>query len=260
MTEPKTSFDRVAVEYEKHRVGYDQRVVSEIIRGANLKSDSRVLEIGAGTGQASLQFATTGMELVCVEPGFAMANILREKLKEYPNASCICTSFETLSLPPGTFDCIFAAQSLHWIDPSTRYTRPHSLLKPGGLFAAFWKRTDPEFWLSNPRLSDILSNYLNDFRVQSLSEYEIDASQWLGEIIESKLFRFCELKRFQSLPTPFSESRFIGTIMTSSSAIMLPDACKAAFKEELISYFDKHPTDGVERRFETTLVLGYRTT
>lgn len=258
MADNGLKFDLVASKYNRFRMGYDPRLVSDLLRVASLTRDSRACEIGAGTGQASQQFAAEGIELVCVEPGAAMAALLSENLRDYPKARCVVSTFEEAALPPSHFDLVFAAQSLHWVDSGVRYTRPCELLKPEGVFAAFWKRTEPKFWHDCPLLAEILSQHLSDFRVQSYPEFESEASSWLLELTSSGLFRFCELRRYRSLPTPFSESHFLGSIESSSSVICMTETARESLRRHLLSYFKEYPTEGMLRRFETVLVFGYK--
>lgn len=50
------TFDEDEVNYDKYRPSYPTELIWDIIRYANLTSSDKILEIGTGTGQATLPF------------------------------------------------------------------------------------------------------------------------------------------------------------------------------------------------------------
>ena len=54
----RTSFNAVADLYDEVRPGYKEVVIDDIILFARLATASRILEIGCGTGQITLSFAS----------------------------------------------------------------------------------------------------------------------------------------------------------------------------------------------------------
>ena len=63
----KESFDRLAEDYNLWRAGYPEDVVVDVLAGAHVDANSRVLEVGCGTGQLSVALAVHGVESVAVE-------------------------------------------------------------------------------------------------------------------------------------------------------------------------------------------------
>ena len=59
---------------------------------------------------------------------------LREVLPS-PHLRVHVGDFETIALPPASFDAVFAATAYHWIAPGAQTDRPAALLRPGGLVA-----------------------------------------------------------------------------------------------------------------------------
>ena len=51
------SFDKVAEAYDRARPGYPESMFDDLITHKNIHEGSRVLEVGAGTGQATLLLA-----------------------------------------------------------------------------------------------------------------------------------------------------------------------------------------------------------
>jgi len=94
-----------------------------------------VLEIGCGTGRATVPLARRGPSVTCVELGENLARVARRNLAELPLAEVHVGPFESWPLPPEPFDLVLAATSWHWIDRDTRFARAAAVLRPGGSLA-----------------------------------------------------------------------------------------------------------------------------
>ena len=135
----RTSFDAAAQLYDDARPGYPEQMVDTVLAYAQLQAGARALEIGAGTGQATSQFAWRGIPVHAVEPGAAMADVIREKFDGSGLEVTVETAdLETAALEPGSFDLAFASTSWHWLTPGVRWTIVADAIKPGGTLAAFW--------------------------------------------------------------------------------------------------------------------------
>jgi len=141
----KASFNTAAQQYDSARPSYPAGVVRRIIQNAKLTRNSKILEVGAGTGKASVLFAKRGYEMLCIEPGIQMGEVLRRNLEPYPKAKVVTTTFEEWKPKPGAFHLVMSAQAFHWIDPEIGYPKAAKALKPGGWIALFWNLpNDPE--------------------------------------------------------------------------------------------------------------------
>ncbi len=133
-------YDRAAAQYDAARPGYPAALFDDIEAYAALRPGARLLEVGAGPGQATLPMARRGYAIDAVELGANLARIARDKLTGYPKARVIQADFETVDLPPASYDLLFSATAFHWIDPRIRFQCARRLLKPGGSLALFWHR------------------------------------------------------------------------------------------------------------------------
>jgi SAM-dependent methyltransferase len=105
----------------------------DLIRVAGLGPGSRVLEIGCGTGQATVPMAERGLAITAVELGTSLAAVARRRLADFPSCHVVTSSFEDWQPAAGErFDAVAAFNSLHWVEPSLRYAKPHALLGDAG--------------------------------------------------------------------------------------------------------------------------------
>jgi SAM-dependent methyltransferase len=135
----RTSFDAAAQLYDDARPDYPEAMVDAVQAYAQLPEAARALEIGAGTGQATAQFAWRGIAVHAVEPGAAMADVIREKFEGFALDVTVETAdFESAELESSAYDLVLASTSWHWLTPGLRWQRVAEVLKPGGTLATFW--------------------------------------------------------------------------------------------------------------------------
>lgn len=131
----RAGFDRAAEDYQRTRPVCPPQLFDDLLDRAGLAAGDRVLEIGCGTGQATVPMAERGLAVTAVELGADLAAIARRRLAAFPAAEVVTSSLEDWQAPDGSFDAVVAVSSLHWIDPQLRYSRPHALLRSGGALA-----------------------------------------------------------------------------------------------------------------------------
>jgi protein-L-isoaspartate O-methyltransferase len=145
------SFDVFAGNYHSVRPGYPPKVYEDIARECGITPDSRLLEIGAGSGIATQELAKLGCDVVALEPGGHLASIAKENSKQYPKVSIVVDTFERYESPE-PFDAILAFTAFHWITDgeSGRFRKLDSLLKPAGSLALVWN----SFFQSNTPVTE----------------------------------------------------------------------------------------------------------
>ncbi len=135
-------FDAVAELYDACRPGYPAELIDDILQISGLRPGGQILEIGGGTGKATLLFAQRGCSILCLDPGENLLNVARKNLATYPQVSFVRTRFEEWEAGQVTFDLLISAQAFHWVPQEVRYEKAAHLLKPRGHLAVFWNR-DP---------------------------------------------------------------------------------------------------------------------
>ncbi len=131
----RSIFDEAAELYDRARPGYPAALFDDLAGLACCGPGCRVLEIGCGTGQASVPLAARGCALVCVELGPSMAAVARRNLARFPAARVVTAAFEDWPLPPEPFDLVLSATAFHWLDPAVRVVKSADALRPGGALA-----------------------------------------------------------------------------------------------------------------------------
>jgi SAM-dependent methyltransferase len=134
----RTTFDEAALLYDDVRPGYPEALFDDVVSLSGIPSGGRILEIGCGTGQATVPFARRGYRILCVELGENLAAVARRNLAAYPQAEVQTGDFEEWPLEVGAFDLAISATAFHWLDPAVAYRKVARALKPGGAIALFW--------------------------------------------------------------------------------------------------------------------------
>jgi SAM-dependent methyltransferase len=133
--EDPTLFDRRAEAYERGRPPYPAALFERLRELELMQPRLRVLDIGAGTGEASAEFVAAGSTVTAIEPGAALARRIATK---WPKLTVLRARFEDAALPPEGFDVAVCATALHWLDLDSALPKLHDALTSDGHFAAWW--------------------------------------------------------------------------------------------------------------------------
>jgi SAM-dependent methyltransferase len=129
----------IAATYDEIRPSYPEKLIEDIIYKTAIHSSDKLLEIGAGTGKATIQFAERGFSIHAIELGEDMAEILRMKCRQYEKVTVDVVPFEKWTCKDNEeYDMIYCAQAFHWLDPKLKYENCHKLLKDSGYLVLFW--------------------------------------------------------------------------------------------------------------------------
>jgi SAM-dependent methyltransferase len=131
----RSGFDQLAEDFQRTRPVCPPQLFDDLMQLAALKAGDRVIEIGCGTGQATVPLAERGLAVTAVELGPQLAAIARRRLVGFPAAEVVTSSFEDWQPPDTLFDAVVAVSSLHWIAPQIRFSKPCTLLRSRGAMA-----------------------------------------------------------------------------------------------------------------------------
>ena len=151
------TFDAAALDYDSNRPPYPAALYADLLRHVPLTAQSRVLEIGLGTGKASEPILRTGCSLTGLEPGSNLEALAAERLKGYANLSLLNCTLQDYAGEGAPFDLIYAATAFHWIEEEYGYRRVFELLREGGSFARFAYHAGSD--RSRPQLAQEIALY-----------------------------------------------------------------------------------------------------
>ncbi len=141
MREQRLVFGEEPELYDRARPGYSDALVEDVLDFGGVEAAGcRALEVGAGTGKATVAFARNGVHVHALEPDPAMAAVARRNGEPFTGVEIEETSFEDWELEEQAFDLVFSAQAWHWVRPEVRCARAAAALVPGGTVALFWHR------------------------------------------------------------------------------------------------------------------------
>ncbi len=128
-------FGEVAEVYDRARPRYPDAVIARIVAASGV-AHPRALDVGCGTGIATVQLLAAGAEVVGLEPDEQMLKIARDRTGSA--VSYQAGRFAEVDAADGEFDIITAAQAWHWVDPESALPTAHRILAPCGVLAPFW--------------------------------------------------------------------------------------------------------------------------
>ncbi|MFE5327300.1 class I SAM-dependent methyltransferase [Embleya sp. NPDC056575] len=131
-----SSFDRLAEHYTAGRPTYPAEFVRALVQPLLDRTDAprTVLEVGAGTGQATGVLPRLFEQVTTMEPGHRLAEETRRRFTDDTRITVHRSSLEDWT-ETSPYDCVFSASAFHWADPHISYTKAHTLLRPTGRLA-----------------------------------------------------------------------------------------------------------------------------
>ncbi|XOU94917.1 MAG: class I SAM-dependent methyltransferase [Candidatus Kerfeldbacteria bacterium] len=134
----KETFSTIPLQYDKVRPDYPPTLFQDILNYSQLSKSDPILEIGIGTGKATLPFAKHGNPIIANDISRELIGVAKNKLKNYKKIKYVVGQFEKIILQKNKFGLIYSAQTFHWIKPNIQFTKTHSLLRQDGVLALFW--------------------------------------------------------------------------------------------------------------------------
>jgi SAM-dependent methyltransferase len=123
------SFGRLAEQYDRRRPGYPEGLCADLL--ALRPGD--VLDVGCGTGKASMPLSRAGVRVLGVEIDERMADVARSH-----GLAVEVAPFERWDAGGRSFDLVLSAQAWHWVDPAQGARAAAAVLRPGGRVALVW--------------------------------------------------------------------------------------------------------------------------
>jgi SAM-dependent methyltransferase len=246
----RAGFDNAAEDYQRTRPVCPPELFDDLIDRAELRVGNRVIEIGCGTGQATVPLAQRGLAVTAVELGAELAAIARHRLAAFPSAEVITCAFEEWQPDAAPADAVVAVNCLHWIDPQLRYSKPYELLRPGGALAVagcLWARPAhaERFW----------TDVQDDYRAAGLEGSPPPPPEQIGlQHLPPEAASFFEEAASLRYPfqVRFSADDYLANLTTQSCTHELGDVRSAQFIASV-----RHRLESLGRPQLTAAFVGY---
>jgi SAM-dependent methyltransferase len=130
-----TRFAAQAIAYDHYRPRYPEAVFDLIVHESGAGPGDAVVEIGAGTGIATVPLVERGLEVTAIEPARELAELAASKLGS--RARIVVERFEECALPDRA-RVLAAFNAWHWVEPTVGLDRAARLLEGGGWVVLVW--------------------------------------------------------------------------------------------------------------------------
>ncbi|MFX0023280.1 MAG: class I SAM-dependent methyltransferase [Candidatus Hermodarchaeota archaeon] len=249
--DPKTRFSSRVDRYIKYRPGYPQEIITFLKEKKILLSNSKVADIGSGTGILSELFLKEGNKVYGIEPNSDMRAAAEGILSEYSNFSSIDGSAEKSNLESNTIDVITAGQAFHWFDLEKARIEFSRILKSEGWVVLIWNRRKKRTNEFLKEYEKFLLKYGTDYKAIEKSKLEFD--KFFGRSESNMNYFKVHYDNFQIFNYEGLEGRLLST-----SYIPLDDNPKFnAMLLDLKQLFDKFQKDGLIRfEYDTEIIYG----
>jgi SAM-dependent methyltransferase len=174
-----------------------------------------VLEIGCGTGQATLPLAKRNFEITALDLGSNLAAVARRNLSRFPKVTVVVGAFEAWPAPPEPFDAVVSATAFHWLDPSVRVTKAADALRFGGVLATIATHHvdggDAQFFVD---VQDCYRRWFPEsvgLRLPVAADIKPDT----GELEQSGRFETATFRRYE-WEQPYSAQEYVDLLSTYS--------------------------------------------
>ncbi|RII14808.1 Malonyl-[acyl-carrier protein] O-methyltransferase [Streptomyces sp. YIM 130001] len=249
------TFDEDAELYDRARPGYPPRMFDDLGEVAGTGPGCRVLEVGAGTGKATVPLAARGCRITAVEPGTGMAAVARRNLARFPAVDIVRADFESWPLPGEPFDVVLAATAFHWIDPAVRMTKAADALRPGGTLAVV--ATQHVAGGSDAFFIEVQDCYerfdpATPPGLRLPAEDDVDASEHEAETARSGRYGPVDCRRY-AWDLTYTTAQYLDVLQTYSGHRALPASARRRLLESIAELIDGRYGGRITKRYLTEL-------
>jgi SAM-dependent methyltransferase len=235
----RTSFDQVAGLYDETRPGYPEPLIEDVVSLAAIPPGGRILEIGCGSGQATLPFARRGYAMLCLELGPNLAALAASHCRPYPQVEIQNLAFEDWPLQRERFDLVISASAFDWIAPEIGYPKAAAALRDGGSLALFWHDhvgADTPFFRAARELRRELPELAETVKARPPGS-RLSAIE--GEIQASALFGPATTRRYP-WTAEYTADRYVNLLQTYSAVRNLAPGTRREFLARIQALAEQH--------------------
>ncbi|MGJ8663947.1 MAG: class I SAM-dependent methyltransferase [Marinicella sp.] len=133
----KWDYSKLAQNYNK-RPNYCADIIDKIVTKVDLNQNSKVCDVGAGTGYLAQLLSPHVGEVVALEPNEPMRSIGMSDCKHLSNIKWFASQSEQTNMPTDEFDLVSFGSSFNVVDKCLALNEAERISKKNGWFLAIW--------------------------------------------------------------------------------------------------------------------------
>lgn len=224
---PPDKFGQSAREYELGRPVWPGELIDRAAAHLELRPDSTVLDLGAGTGKLTRDLTLRFGRVVAVEPDGAMRAVLSEVV---PGAQALAGRAEAIPLPDDSVDAVFTAEAFHWYASDETVAEIVRVLRPQGGLVIFF---NVDFGDPEPSMGEEVDRVLD-------VAFTKGGSPGIGKVLSGYWREPIAKAGFEPLREAESErwvtrtrDQWVANMLSVSSIASLPDADRVELAAQL---------------------------
>lgn len=228
----RLKFNEDANNYDKFRPTYPEELFSDIINYSNISLGSKALEIGIGTGQATVPILDSGCDVTAIELGENLTQYVKQKLRNYKNFNVVNADFIEYPIKAETLNLVYCATAFHWLPQEEAFTKIKNILQYDGTIALFWNHPFPnrEDDISNIANRRVYDKYIHTDK--KIAEFcENDCQKYINEL---RTFGFKDINcKLYHRKRTLTADEYISLLNTYSDHRALPSEVKTSFEIDM---------------------------
>jgi len=238
------SFDVFANNYHSVRPGYPAPLFEDVRDRCGIDADSHLLEIGAGSGIATVELANLGCHIIAIEPGAHLAAIAREQTEQFKNVEVVEGTFENFQTT-GKFDAVLAFTAFHWLSEGDKFQQVLDLLNDSGSLVLVWN----SFFQSDSQATMDVNRAYRECLPEVYPEESIVADVNKGvlsklnrreqEVVANPLFYPVFLRKYLTTYN-YDEQTYSKLLNTFPKVVEVEDGKRLKFLERIFEIVKRH--------------------
>lgn len=192
-------FDGVAEDYDAARPRYPSALFDDLVALGALGPSAHVLEVGPGSGQATVDLADRARRVTAVELGPNLARLARGRFAATASVEIVEGDALDLELAAGGFDLVASGTAWHWLPTERAVPWAHERLAPGGWLAVWWHVFGDEGGRPDPFGDAVgpLLDRLYPSRASSSGPFALDRKARIAELTADDRFGPVTERRYE---------------------------------------------------------------
>ncbi|MBQ9766678.1 MAG: class I SAM-dependent methyltransferase [Lachnospiraceae bacterium] len=235
----KNTFSKVINDYDAARPTYPKELYDKVLAFSGIGTNAEVLEVGAGTGQATDLFLQGDFTFDLLEVSDEQVAFLKQKYGSDPKVTVKKDYFEQHETEK-KYDLIYSATAFHWVDSWVGYPKAWEMLKSGGTLAVFWHMSSVTYYDTGifVGLNAIKKKYLPEeslgFDAEGIQKVK---ERRIQQIQSGGCFGAPEVYEYRWTDT-YDADRYVTLLNTYSGTQTLAEEARIAYLEEVRAYIN----------------------